>query len=141
MSNGDFHLENLKNEGKFFDLKSNEMESCTFASVEKKNNVTERRLSSLIQSMNNNRNNLTFKFETNWQSVPRPNKVVQIHNRNVKNIQSHTMLGINNKQEGKIKSSQLLPAVDGTEKERYDLVWPKISQINLNSSIRGDNLK
>ena len=62
--------------------------------------------------MNNNRNNLTFKFETNWQSAPRPNKVAQIHNRNIKNAHSQTMLGgVNNKEDGKIKSSQLLPAV------------------------------
>jgi hypothetical protein len=60
--------------------------------------------------MNNNRNNIIIKVEDHIQSLPRPPRVIQIHNRAIKNAFSQTMI-IFNKDQGKIRSSQKLPAV------------------------------
>jgi hypothetical protein len=45
-----------------------------------------------------------------------------------------------NKDQAKMRSSQLLPAVETSEKERYDLMWPKISQMNISGNMRGADL-
>jgi hypothetical protein len=86
--------------------------------------------------MNNNRNNIIIKVEDQLQNLPRPSRITQIHTRAIKNAFSQTMITFN-KDQSKMRSSQRLPAVEGTERERYDLIWPKISQMNINTSMRG----
>lgn len=103
-----------KFEVKLYDIKASEIDSCHLNS-EKKTTVNERRLSSLMQSMNNNRNNIIIKVEDQLQSLPRPSKVAQIHTRAIKNAFSQTMITFN-KDQNKIRSSQKLPAVEGSEK-------------------------
>lgn len=107
--NDPFDEKEGKFEVKLFDLKAAEVESCNLANTEK-SSVTERRLSSLIQSMNNNRNNIIVKVDNPVPSFSRPARITQIHNRAVKNAFSQTMIAFN-KEEGKVRSSQRLPAV------------------------------
>jgi hypothetical protein len=60
--------------------------------------------------MNNNNNNIIVKVAGHLHSLSRSNRVVQIHNRAIKNVFSQTMITFN-KDQGKINSSQRLPAV------------------------------